>query len=133
MLETRGAYRTNRETWRMEGEAADLADTVTEHAVFEGGLVIPKLWRKTREAGIAIAEVPSFVRVYSVHHWRTPFVWFFVKAGRSLASRFKAQHMKDTVIWTRDGEMKDGITRSLGVSKRAWIEQYARDWKPPAP
>lgn len=128
MLETRGAYPTDRETWRLESDAAELADTVTDHAVFEGGLVIPKLWRKTREAEIAIREVPSFVRAFSVHHWSTPHVWFFVKAGRALASRFQAQHLQDTVTWTKDGALKDGVMRSLGVSHRDWIEDFARDW-----
>ena len=128
MLETRGAYQTDRETWRLEGDAAELADTVTDHGVFEGGLVVPKLWRKTREAEIAIREVPSFVRAFSVHHWSTPHVWFFVKAGRALASRFQAQHLQDTVTWTKDGALKDDVMRSLGVSHREWIEDFARDW-----
>jgi len=128
MLETRGAYPTDSETWRLEGDAADLADTVTVHGVFEGGLVVPKIWRKTLESEIAIREVPSFVRAFSVHHWRTPHVWFFVKAGRALASRFQAQHLADTVTWTKDGALKDNVKRSLGVSHRQWIEDFARDW-----
>lgn len=128
MLETRGAYRSDNETWRLEGAAADLADTVTGHGVFEGGLIVPEHWRRKRETDIAIAEMPSFVRVASVAHWQTPHVWFFVKAGRALASRFKAQYLTNTVVWRKDGALKDNVTRSLGMSRRQWIEDFAREW-----
>lgn len=128
MIETRGPYQTSSETWKLEGEAADLAETVTDHAVFEGGLVVPQEWRRTPESEVAIREVPSFVRVFSVSHWRTPHVWFFVKAGRALADRFRAQHLEDTVIWMKDGALRDNVKRSLGLSSQRWIEDYARDW-----
>jgi len=129
LIEHRGLYdETHDEKWRLDGPAAALADTVTDLAVFTGGVCIPKTWRKTIEAETIVREMPLFARMSSIEFWDAPFTWFLVKAGRALADRFAAEHLEEPVIWTERGELKDGINRALGVSSAPWIREQAAAW-----
>jgi hypothetical protein len=98
-----------------------MAETVTDSAVFTGGVCIPKHWRKTIEAETIVREMPLFARVSAIEFWIAPHTWFLVKSGRALGERFGAEHLEDTVTWTERGALKDGIKRSLGVSSAPWI------------
>lgn len=128
MMEHRGLYRAFGEALKLDGPAAVLADTVTDLAVFTGGVCIPKNWRKTIEAETIVREMPLFARVSSIEFWDAPHTWFLVKSGRALGERFGAEHLEGTVTWTEGGALKDGITRSLGVSSAPWIREQAAEW-----
>lgn len=128
MMEHRGLCRTDDERWRLDGPAAALAETVEDLAVFEGGLCIPRHWRKTIEAETVVREMPLFARLSAVEFWDAGHVWFLVKAGRALGDRFGAEHLENTVRWTKGGAIKDGVTRSLGVSSAPWVRDRAKDW-----
>lgn len=127
MMEHRGLYETYDEAWKLDGEAAALADGVRDLAVFEGGLCIPTHWRKTIEAEAVVNEMPLFVRMTAVDFWQAPAVWFLAKKPK-LAERFRPEHLAGAVTWTKGGELKDHATRFLGVSTAPWIEERAREY-----
>lgn len=129
MLDHRGLYPArDDEGWHVDGAAAALADTVTDLAVFTGGVCIPKHWRKTIEAETIVREMPLFARMSAIEFWDAPHTWFLVKSGRALGERFGAEHLEDGVTWTEGGALKDGIMRSLGVSSAPWIREQAAEW-----
>lgn len=127
LMEGPGLYADDREAMRLEGDAAAAAQKVRELAVFEGGLCIPTEWRRTPQAEAIVAEMGLFARASAVDHWITPWVFFLVKKQK-LGERFAAEGLHERVIWTRDGELKDGVTRRLGLSSAGWIEARAKDW-----
>jgi hypothetical protein len=128
LLEVRGLYPTEDEAWWLDGDAGRFAERVDDIAVFEGGLCIPREWRKTREAEIVVREMPLYARASAVLQWQCPWVWFLVKADKKLGQRFGAEHLLDSVVWTAGGGLKDGVKRKLGLSSAPWIEAQAAAW-----
>lgn len=126
MMEGRGLYFGD-ETWRLSGKAATLADRVTELAVFEGGLCMPREYWQSMVAELIVREMPLYARVSAVDFWRAPWVWYLAKKP-TLAKRFGPEDLGGAVEWTKGGALKDDTTRFLGVSSAPWIAERARDW-----
>ena len=131
-IERWGLFPSNRDQIRLGDGARDIAEHVTDLAIFNGGIVADPAYRKTAIVRALVTLLPVFGRYLGCERWGAEHTWFLVmeqiaKKMGSIGDRFGGEKLAGDVTWTRDGDLYRG-NRYLGYTSRERAERQALEF-----
>lgn len=127
-IELEGWYPCDNERWRVTGSARELTDSITDMAVFSGGIVVTPDMRKTEISRMLVWMLPMVGRTLGIERWGARHFVFMVKPNiPGLGVRFRPQRLEPEIEWLRDGE-PFGLPRLFGYASQAFARRQADEF-----
>lgn len=128
-IELEGWYPSEDESWRVTDAARGLTDTITDMAVFSGGIVVTPDMRKTEVSRMLVWMLPMVGRSLGIARWEAPHFVFMVKPNiPGLGVRFRPERLEPEVEWTRNGE-PFGLPRLFGYASMNFAFRQAEEFR----
>lgn len=129
-LEGEGLFPSDHDRWEVTGEARRVCDMIRDFTVFTGGyLIAPDFQRKnnpeSKVSELLMAVFPRLTRELARRRWHPEYLFFTVKAGRSLIDRYAPEGIAEGLRWYRYGKLLEGRERVIGYMSAAFVEERA--------